>query len=250
MKENLIHYRTCVCNINYHVVWSVKFSTVGYGWSLWILSYGVYEFFYDFTIGEYRTPGYFDFSDSEAMTISFLIIAVFHIVVMKGNLLNEKGKVFDILSSIVTGILMIASLSAIYDEYLIVLTTLTALALFVMNSKKLLQKSEKFGYYIALKYTVLMLVILDVSWDIAIIYSICMLLFSLMSILLGFKYNHKSFRIYGLLLSMISVFKLILFDVSGKSMTYNAFGFLICGLICFGISFVYNKIEHKFNAKS
>lgn len=25
MKENLIKYRTCVCNINYHVVWSVKY---------------------------------------------------------------------------------------------------------------------------------------------------------------------------------------------------------------------------------
>ena len=24
MKNHLIHYRTCVCNINYHVVWSVK----------------------------------------------------------------------------------------------------------------------------------------------------------------------------------------------------------------------------------
>ncbi|NSF42601.1 IS200/IS605 family transposase [Blautia wexlerae] len=25
MKENLIHYRTCVCNTNYHMVWSVKY---------------------------------------------------------------------------------------------------------------------------------------------------------------------------------------------------------------------------------
>ena len=25
MKENLIHYRTSVCNINYHMVWSVKY---------------------------------------------------------------------------------------------------------------------------------------------------------------------------------------------------------------------------------
>ena len=25
MKDNLIHYRTSVCNINYHVVWSVKY---------------------------------------------------------------------------------------------------------------------------------------------------------------------------------------------------------------------------------
>ena len=25
MKSNLVHYRTCVCNINYHLVWSVKY---------------------------------------------------------------------------------------------------------------------------------------------------------------------------------------------------------------------------------
>ena len=25
MKENLTHYRTCVCNANYHMVWSVKY---------------------------------------------------------------------------------------------------------------------------------------------------------------------------------------------------------------------------------
>ncbi|MBQ1295771.1 MAG: IS200/IS605 family transposase, partial [Clostridiales bacterium] len=25
MKGNLVHYRTSVCNINYHVVWSVKY---------------------------------------------------------------------------------------------------------------------------------------------------------------------------------------------------------------------------------
>jgi len=24
MKQNLVHYRTSVCNINYHMVWSVK----------------------------------------------------------------------------------------------------------------------------------------------------------------------------------------------------------------------------------
>lgn len=25
MKENLVRYRTCICNINYHLVWSVKY---------------------------------------------------------------------------------------------------------------------------------------------------------------------------------------------------------------------------------
>ena len=28
MKENLIHLRTCVYNVNYHVVWSVKYRKV------------------------------------------------------------------------------------------------------------------------------------------------------------------------------------------------------------------------------
>ena len=25
MKTNIVRYRTCVCNINYHVVWCVKY---------------------------------------------------------------------------------------------------------------------------------------------------------------------------------------------------------------------------------
>ena len=25
IKENFVHYRTCVCNINYYMVWSVKY---------------------------------------------------------------------------------------------------------------------------------------------------------------------------------------------------------------------------------
>ncbi len=214
------------------------FSSIGYGWMLICLSYGISELFYEY-----------DFLYQETITISFIILAISHLLIVKGNLLKNESKIFETSSSIITGIFMITSIPIIYEEYLTVLITLIAIGLFVINSRKLLEKSELFGYYIALKYTVLMLVILDVAWDLAIVYSICMLLFSLLSIIIGFIYNHKSFRIYGLLLSMISVFKLILFDVDGKSMIYNAFGFLICGFICFGISFVYNKIEQKLKNK-
>lgn len=28
IKENLIHYRNSVCNINYHMVWSVKYRSI------------------------------------------------------------------------------------------------------------------------------------------------------------------------------------------------------------------------------
>ena len=48
---------------------------------------------------------------------------------------------------------------------------------------------------------------------------------------------------------MVSIFKLVLFDVTNKSALYNAVGFLVCGLICFGISFLYNKIENRVKKK-
>lgn len=214
------------------------FTSIGYPWLLFIFAYG---------FSEVLRPT--DFTYLEINTMTFLMISLIHILIVKTKILNDYSKVFEIVSSITTAILMIIAISTMYNDFMTVLVTLFTVALFLMNSKKLLAKSELWGYYIALKYTVLMLVILDVSWGLAIVYSICMLLFSLASILLGFLYNHKSFRIYGLLLSMISVFKLILFDVDGKSMAYNAFGFLICGLICFGISFVYNKIEQKLKSK-
>lgn len=214
------------------------FASIGYPWLLIIFGYGFSEALYPT-----------EFLYSEINTMTFIIIALIHILVIKGNMLRLNSKIFEIVSSIVTAFLMLVSLPMMYNDSMTILVTLFTIALFVINSKKLLEKSEFWGYYIAFKYTVLMLVILDVSWDLAIVYSICMLLFSLASILLGFLYEHKSFRIYGLLLSMMSVFKLILFDVDGKSMTYNAFGFLICGLICFGISFIYNKIEQKINKK-
>ena len=76
-----------------------------------------------------------------------------------------------------------------------------------------------------------------------------MLLFAAGSIVFGFYKNYKSFRVYGLILSMVSIFKLVLFDVTNKSALYNAVGFLVCGLICFGISFLYNKIENRVKKK-
>lgn len=191
----------------------------------------------------------FDLEYSEVSTITFIIIAILHIIFIKFNILLETRKTFSVIQYITTTILMCYSISVIYNEFLVLLVIIVMIMLFMINSNKLIKKSELFGYYIALKYTILMVVILSVNWHIAILYSICMLLFALASVTCGFIFNHKSFRIYGLILSMISVFKLILFDVNGKSMTYNAMGFLICGFICFGISFVYNKIEDKFKNK-
>ena len=45
-----------------------------------------------------------------------------------------------------------------------------------------------------------------------------------------------------------SICKLILLDISYGKLELRAFSFLICGVICFGISFLYNRMD-KNNSK-
>lgn len=187
---------------------------------------------------------------SEALP--FLILAVTHLVIIYGKILWDESALFEASYSIVTFLLMVAGcriLSSWSEPGLSGAVTffmvLVLFALFSVNSARLLKKSELFGYYVAAKYTYLMLLTLEQVCSIGIVFSVCLLLFALACIIGGFRFRHKSFRIYGLILSMISVFKLILFDIEGKNRMSNAFGFLICGILCFGVSFVYNKIEHR-----
>ena len=96
------------------------------------------------------------------------------------------------------------------------------------------------------KYTVLMFCILN-SYDVInYLISICLLLFAIISIVIGFYKDTKSFRLYGLLLSMISIFKLIMIDIQYDSTIENAVSFFVSGVLCFIISFIYNRIDRSF----
>ena len=79
--------------------------------------------------------------------------------------------------------------------------------------------------------------------------SICLLLFAIMSIVAGFYINTASFRLYGLILSMISIIKLIMIDIHYDSTLENALSFFVSGVLCFIISFIYHKIDTGFKNK-
>lgn len=191
----------------------------------------------------------FDFSLDERLIIGFLAFALIHILLIKARVFAEDGIVFEVVAAGMTVCLMLCSAWAVYQEYLNVFTMLVMAALYTMNAMNLLKKSEKFGYYVGWKYTVLMILLVDAHFELSMLLSVLMLLFAAGSIAFGFWRSYRSFRIYGLILSMVSVFKLVLFDVSNKSTLYNAVGFLVCGLICFGISYLYNKIESRMKKK-
>lgn len=182
---------------------------------------------------------------NKAYLIAFSLVALMHLILNKLKYFGEE-KSIEIMMYLVNAVLMIMGTNAIYLSEWKLPIILIAVLLFFLNSKKLLTKHKYAGYYIAIKYTVLLICILD-SFDVVnYIISISLLLFAIVSIIAGFYINNTSFRLYGLVLSMISIFKLIMIDIKYDSTIENAVSFFVSGVLCFIISFIYNKIDTNF----
>ena len=184
----------------------------------------------------------------EALLITFFTLAVIHLILNRLEYFG-KEKPVEVMMYAVNGLLMITGCSLLYDKVWQIPVILITVLLFMANSKKLFQKNTYAGYYIMLKYTILMFCILH-SYDVInYLISICLLLFAIISIVIGFYKDTKSFRLYGLLLSMVSIFKLIMIDIQYDSTMENAVSFFVSGVLCFIISFIYNRIDHSFQKK-
>ncbi|MDE7231645.1 MAG: DUF2339 domain-containing protein [Lachnospiraceae bacterium] len=185
---------------------------------------------------------------TKASLITFFTLAVIHLILNKLEYFG-KEKPVEVMMYAVNGFLMIAGCIALYKTIWQIPVILITILLFMINSKKLFQKNTYAGYYIMLKYTILMFCILN-SYDVInYLISICLLLFAIISIVIGFYKDTKSFRLYGLLLSMVSIFKLIMIDIQYDSTMENAVSFFVSGVLCFIISFIYNRIDHNFQKR-
>lgn len=128
------------------------------------------------------------------------------------------------------------------------ISILWSLVLFCANAKTLLQKHPGAfaGVYTGVKFTLLLVVILG-SFDApSVVISVGCFVLAIVSIVTGFGIRVKSLRIYGLVLSMVSVFKLLLIDIAYGGLLQLAAGFFVSGLLCFAISMIYNMIDKKF----
>ena len=182
---------------------------------------------------------------------TFFVLALVHLILNKLEYFGREKSVERVMLGI-NALLMIAGCSFMYDTDEIIWklpVILFTILLFVINSKKLLPRHNYAGYYVALKYTALMLCILG-SYDVVdYATSICLLVFAIISIVTGFYMNTTAFRLYGLVLSMISIVKLIMIDIKYDSTIENAVSFFVSGVLCFVISFIYNKIDSKVRGK-
>lgn len=141
----------------------------------------------------------------------------------------------------------LGGISQIDDIALNVTYIIFTIALFVLNANEQLKDKERrwYGPYVGMKFTVLMVVILSSYEAESFLISIFCFLFAVASISIGFVIKHKELRIYGLVLSLISVVKLIMIDMSYNNTLGHALSFFISGLLCFAISAIYTRVEKR-----
>ena len=152
--------------------------------------------------------------------------------------------------NIVNLFLMLLGMSYIIsfeNEILHLLVIMATLAAFLVNVKNLMQshKSMLAGIYVGIKFTILMVVILSSFDAVNYVVSICCFLFAIVSVSSGFLLKYKSLRIYGIVLSMISIFKLLMLDINYENTLGNAVSFFVSGMLCFAISMIYNYMDKK-----
>lgn len=141
----------------------------------------------------------------------------------------------------ITAIMLLDDLSSSIPLYLI--GSVFLMALFMFNSSVfLIEKNNTSAVYVGLKITALIFILLR-PFNLSSIVSILLFIWAIACIILGQRFNQRHLRVYALILSLVSAVKLIMIDITYTSSLSRAFSFIICGLLCFLISFIYSKIE-------
>lgn len=129
-----------------------------------------------------------------------------------------------------------------------VINLLIALAAFLLKSKSILDDEEAGiagNIYVGGKFTVFLFAVLSSLNAVNYVVSITFLLLAILFILIGFIGEYKYIRIYGLVLTMISIFKLVMLDIKYENTLGNAISFFVSGVLCFAISMIYNYLDKK-----
>lgn len=73
------------------------------------------------------------------------------------------------------------------------------------------------------------------------VHSMLFMLIATIMITFASKTNFKPIRLYGLILAIFSTLKLLLSDISYTNSIARVLSFMIAGILCFAIVFIYNK---------
>lgn len=128
-------------------------------------------------------------------------------------------------------------------------TGITLIALNTFKTVDLLSKGKGYGIAISISYLLSLITIIDNLTDLSYVTSISVLLLSIMLIFLGFKIKignnigNKEMRLFGLVVSMVDIVKLLMIDIKHDDLLEASGYLLLAGILCFVISFIYNKLD-------
>lgn len=220
--------------------------------------YGMMVNLFRFVFEKSDLPGYIGLA-----AVSFAIAALFTAGYFK-DWKNEEFKWFDrsavvrpdgagTVSYFAIGILYFASLLSLYQDTGFtgnILLTLTALCLALLQSANIMlyYRNDRIAQvWLGLKYLILSWAILfaNSNLEVTSVYvSITGLSLALLSIAAGFKLKLKGLRLYGLILTILMVLKFIVVDLNQENSITRVAMLMVGGLICFGISVLYNRLEN------
>ena len=154
------------------------------------------------------------------------------------------------------GILFIAFSSKQSDVSVVLcllLTAMTAFLAFVRSKNIFTAKStiaEELLYGIKLTGLVIAIIFGFTSWfDSSFVFSLILMLTALICIIAGFICRAKALRLYGLVLTLLCVLKLVTVDVAGLESYLRVITLIIGGIICFIASAIYSYSVKKIDVR-
>ena len=252
-----------LCLISFIFAWSLYISTrneqklglaVKNGWYLW----GIYSILAIFGfIADTLTKGITVWQvasliENSCLAIAFCVVTAINLFrTMKTAFNNNTGfnrNAESVFLYILNGIILCVGLTLLgpnemefIPTIMVIFANLAILSITLLQSLRTNWQSQSLTMIHCIKYTFYFWFLMLTFETEMIFINIVMLLFAIGSIVLGFNKKSKPARIYGLVLSLISSVSLVFFSVSFDSTLQVAGGIILCGLLCFGISFIYSK---------
>ena len=111
-------------------------------------------------------------------------------------------------------------------------------------------ESQSLTVWQFVKFTLYCWLVMAMLESSVILIHICLLLVAVGAVAVGFWLKQKSVRIYGLGLSLVDVVSLVLFNIEYDNSLQLAGGVVLCGALCFLISFIYSRLSKAFETEN
>ncbi len=164
---------------------------------------------------------------------------------------KDEEPFFKDLLMVLNAILIFAGMALLYayeSRIIWVIAVLILIAICCINVKRTDFFFHDYKYvYAGVKFTILIYVILNSASAAQAAISIACFLLAIACIALGFYKKYSNLRMYGLVLSMVCIVKLVMFDIAYDNTLGHAISFFISGLLCFVISAIYNYVGKRMN---